>query len=246
MFNPGEGFGSSIDFAVLNYYLPESERYRNTLIEHDPDPDLRAKLDAVVDVLVGGTQKLAGADIAPLWEIAQTLNAISGPDLPRDSRWLYLLTATDARVAEDVVGLARSAQSRFQDLFILMQRTRLSAPATRFLRRVSRCYLYGFDVECAIMCRSALDAEFQAEIPSDDCLANGSRRTTRDGEPAFNLCERINAAGQTGRLDAESVEMAHEIRLQTNQLIHRNPRPPENLGGIVAKTIRVISALNRE
>jgi hypothetical protein len=243
MFHPDQSFGDSLDFMLLNYYQPEAEGYRRGLLPDDTREQLAHSLDSIVDLLFGGATKLASADVALFGEAILSLSALG--DFPEgvSTRLEYVLKGLDLRVASDVGDMARRAAERFSDLCLMARRTRLSKHTAHFLRRVSRCYLYGFDAECGIMCRSALDAEFQAEIPSDDCLRILGPRPIREGEPLLDLNDRIETARKTGRLTADAASVAHEIRRATNRLVHRNPKPPEDVVGLISGTISVITAL---
>ncbi len=65
-----------------------------------------------------------------------------------------------------------------------------------FLRSVSRCYLAGFDSECIVMCRSVLDAAFDAEIPRDEC-----------GDD-YSLASKMDVACRSRRISYEAAKAA--------------------------------------
>jgi hypothetical protein len=243
MFNPDDTFGSSLDFFVANYYHPEGEDHRKELLSLQGDEHLAPQLEAIAELLLGGATDLAAGEVATFGEAIQSLIAMGDSPGKIATRLPFVMTTLDLWLADDVVSLARTAEKRFEALLSLARRTTISKATAAFLKRVSRCYLYGFDVECAIMCRSAMDAEFQSEISADDCIAKLGRRPTRDGEPLLDLSDRIAVAGSTGRLDKELVDLAHKLRKETNSLVHRNPRPPADISAILEGTLRVISAL---
>lgn len=244
MFIPGQNIDAALENFILNFYLPDSASFRADLLKETPDEDVTRSLETLADLLVSGAHDLAGNDVSLLTEGIESLIAMGSID-SLGARYQYLLSAMDARVAEDLVALASSASNRYVALATLMRRTTLSVPAARFLQRVSRCFLYGFDTECAVMCRGALDAELQAEISADDCAFLGRRARTRDGEPMYDLSDRIEAARKTKRFDDETAAIAHAVRKQTNMLLHRNPQPPKDVVEILARTLRVIEALQR-
>src|SRR5438105_15287060 len=94
--------------------------------------------------------------------------------------------------------------------FRVMQLARLAKPidtqprVVGFLTRVSRCFLYGFDAECAIMCRAAIDSALESEISRVDPLD-----------------QRIDDACRLGRLKPETAHKAHDVCRLGSTLVAR-------------------------
>ena len=58
---------------------------------------------------------------------------------------------------------------RIFKLYRLMLSSPPSRPTIGYLLRLSRCYIWGFDLECIILCRSVLDTAFRDKISDDIC-----------------------------------------------------------------------------
>jgi hypothetical protein len=117
-----------------------------------------------------------------------------------------------------------------------------SKNAAKFLQRVSRCYVYGFDTECVVMCRSVLDAEFESEISADDCIsALGGNFRNR-----YNLDDRISAAGKLNRVSFEACEHAHDVRRTGNNAVHVRADAKVDPLSVIKKTLSVIRELHQE
>ena len=245
MFFPGATFADAFDNFVCNFFLPDSASHRAEQLAKAGDAELAPTLEELAESLVSGALDVAGSDVTTLVETLESLRAM-GPDASTGNRFTFLLWAMDAQIAHLMVDLARSATARMPTLTALMRRSNVGEATAAFLRRVSRCYLYGFDIECAIMCRSAIEAEFLAEIPTDDCIRLLGRRPARDDEGMFNLFDRIAVAGRTGRLDDEMIDLSHRLRRQTNALLHRTPTVPGNIDDLLVESVNVIEALHRD
>ena len=114
------------------------------------------------------------------------------------------------------------------------------------MQRVARCYLFGFDSECVVMCRAVLDREFDAEIPGDD-VVTWWKTTDRGkkGKPApLKLWGRIQTARHSGRLEDKDRDAADKMRDDGNKAVHRKPSSADALD-CVRKTVQVLDALER-
>lgn len=170
------------------------------------------------------------------------------PDKNGNAHEIFSLVAMEAieeSLAQHVIGALAFARKRIINLLSTSKEMVASARARDFLRRVSRTYLLGFDAECIVMCRSALEAQFDAEISNDDCITVLRRQlnvSDRD-QPLFNLCEKINVAAKLGKITQQIKSLAHEVRDTANTVVHEKPAPPCDATKILKKTVAVITAL---
>src|SRR5205823_6604127 len=111
-----------------------------------------------------------------------------------------------------------------------------------FFKCVGRTFLHGFALECAVMCRSVLEAELVAEVSPDDCISVLGSRNIQ-----FELTDRIATAGRLGRLTSEGAEKAHRVRRLGNDAVHGNPSKikRDDLLGLIADTLQVLCELDR-
>lgn len=142
-------------------------------------------------------------------------------------------------IAWDVLSLFAVAEERIWHLMAWSQDCEFSPRAEAFLARVSRCYLYGLDAETAILCRSVLDAEFEAEIPNDRCIDKLGLPTK---QRRFGLADRIAVAAMTGRIDDRMAEWARDVKKVGDRAVHAWPAA-ESVEALLPKTVLVIRAL---
>ncbi len=95
------------------------------------------------------------------------------------------------------------------------------------------------------MCRSVLQAAFDAEISDEQCRqvlgrAEGAKRTSSS---PFDLADRIAVAKRSGRISGSAAAKAAAIRAAGNVVIHEHPRPSEDTFFIISDMMDVISEL---
>lgn len=154
-------------------------------------------------------------------------------------------------IADQAMEMLKSAEGqRLTDVRQLSLLTRGFGPSPRtrrFLFRVTQCYLYGFDVECLAMCRGALEAELEAEISTDDCITHLGSRGRRREQPSYSLIDRIAVARALGRFTPEQEELAHRVRKEGNEAVHRMETPGgTDIPRTVGDTLELLRALTPE
>lgn len=178
-----------------------------------------SRMNRAADALVKGTQDLAGVDgIEQLQELARM------PDFSSEKPFELLREHVCIAFAWEVMDMFGTARDRFLCLMVLLRNRVPSPKAKEFLQRVARCYLFGFDAECVVMCRAVLDREFSV---------TSSKRT---------LCEKIQAAVSKEMIKEADGNAAHEVRNRGNDAVHKNPDERDALGA-VEKTLQVLDAL---
>ena len=112
-------------------------------------------------------------------------------------------------------------------------------PTQAFLRRVGRCFVWGFDPECVILCRGAIETALRDVIDDDLCH--------RYGQPAarygYTLAQRINAAESSGILDKDVAKAARRANERATKSAHDNPEATKDALGTIKDTLRVILKL---
>jgi hypothetical protein len=245
MFNPDATIGEQLENFIINFYEPEGREYLGDLLTEEECQGHKRELDIVADMFWDAGESLAGVDLTTIGQAVQSLVAMSSTSGQAFNFIQYVRVKSDLSLAQNIASLATRAAKRIESLRAMARQTRLSEATAAFLRLVSRCYLYGLDVECAILCRSALDTEFQAEIPTDECLRHLQGTGGGGRARPVDFSDRIATAKAMGRLDSGTAELAHQLRKETNVLVHRNPRPPRDIDALVQDTLTVIVALQR-
>jgi len=207
-------------------------------------PDGQQQLDRVnkaADALVKNVFELAGTDsLKILIEMGKMTGGLA------DKRLDLVTEHVCITFGWEVMGMLNTARERFLGLMLRVWGLWPSDRARNFLQRVARCYLFGFDSECIVMCRAVLDREFEAEIPNDDVMTwwKTTPKGKKDKPAPLILWGRINAARYNGRLNEEQYDAADRVRIDGNEAVHQTPSEAEPLDYIV-KTLSVLAALEK-
>jgi len=159
-------------------------------------------------------------------------------DLPEDGKRLgYLAERLFVSLGAQAVGMCEKGAKRLLDLAILAIPAELSQRTRRFLQRVSRCYVWGFDAECAVFCRSVVEASFQDVVPDEACrsaLGDGAR---------VNLSNRIEAAHRKMLVSDTVRDAAHRVRDAGNSAVHDTPDTSFDAFHIISDTMCILESL---
>lgn len=246
-FNPDGPLSLDLDFFVSNHYRNENLQYQETLLRDAgvPDPfQTRDRIETIARNVLAKAEDFASQELPDFLEAIESLRALDTTADAGKSMVKCLLASFALELANRVVALAGIAEERYLGLLMTLKSTELSPFGAQFMRRVSRCYLYGFDPECIVMCRALLDAEFQAEISNDECASTlGPRRSSADGSPAYALVDRIAVARKANRIDEELSNKAHFVRKEANRVIHRKPALDCEPLEVIQATLVIVNGL---
>lgn len=229
---------AAFDTAVHEYETEREGFVRSELAELGGEADRTFSLiEAAAEAFIRGAGDLVSLDSVP------TAREVFQKDL-QSKEGARLADLISERVA---IELGKEAVTPLKDgvkrtwlLVALSQPVEPSGRAAEFLKHVSRCYVYGFMAECVILCRSVLDAEFGAEISTDECIDTlGPRRP-----PYFVLDDRIAVAVKRGRISPETAGCARTVQETGNRTVHRKPDNVSDAMPIIALTLHVIRELN--
>ncbi len=92
---------------------------------------------------------------------------------PDDSLLKLVWERLCIEAAVDLIDRIVPAANRMLFLYRIAAKSQPSAAVRRFLRRISRCFLWGFYPECLALCRGALDAAFMTAVPDNVCDEHG-------------------------------------------------------------------------
>ena len=233
--------------------LDSYEQDRAAYLEREADalgPDGRQQLSRFnegADALVEGVQSLTGVDgIARLAELA-------GADAFQQGKPFELLDEhVCIKFGWEAMGMLSSARTSFLDLLLLLKDRRPCDRAKAFLQRVARCYLFGFDAECVVMCRAVLDREFAETVVDDDQVSEWWKwyATTDEGRkykgkrpPYGQFWAKIQAAWYAKMIGDEDRDAADAVRKRGNDAVHKRPDSGEAMK-VVRQTVQVLDALD--
>jgi len=148
-------------------------------------------------------------------------------------------------LAWEALGMLAVGKERFWDLVALVKDRTPGERAKEFLARVARCYLFGFDCECVIMCRATIDSEFEAEVSGDEVLSWWETTPKgKKGKPApINLYGRIEASAFAGKMGDAALRASHDIREAGNKAVHKRPLHVDAIE-YIRKTVFVLDEIH--
>lgn len=238
-----------LDYSVIDYLLNRIEERRNEIAWYldfkgiDWDQVICAA-DKIADAIMKCVEDI-GADstFAKLIEVLDDEEPKISDGVEK-IRYVVLMEAIEEALARRVIEALVCAKERIIKLLQISKKVEGSVRVRDFLSRVSRTYLLGFDPECIVMCRGALEAQFDAEISNDDCICKLKRTVNASHEkPTFDLRKKIEVALTLGKITPDIGNSAHKVRKAGNKVVHRSPASDCDATTILKHTVAVIKAL---
>ena len=237
---------SGVDAGIDNYRIDREERLEAACQEIGVG--LKAmvlEVEGVAKLVVGGAQDLCALNRRIPMEIIKLAMDGAEGDKKSEIMWAEICETVEQEIAYEMWDVGKGAAERLWNLIYAAHKLKLRGKSADFLKRVTRCYIFGFDAECVVMCRSTLEAVFDSVISNDDCIdvLGAGNRHVEDGAPLYSLFERINVARQKRRISKETAWRAHDVRKAGKEVVHRWPKVPKRFGDsfeIVRKTLEVM------
>jgi hypothetical protein len=224
------------------YSLHGSEEYREKIIQI-------AGFQAQV-ILDGATDLMSGISTERASKLyKQMLNTLrdddSKSDKEKDIAWILEETLDD-RLGSFTIEAQTTAENRINHLVAFLQNYPVSPYTRKYLHRMTQCYLFGFDEQCIIMCRSALEGAFIQAIPDSVCRKHKLKRNNQ-----YYLGDRIEAAKEMGMFPPAFFDMVECINKIAKDIIHPDRYESVHLNDdvvqdILMKTVACISILEGE
>lgn len=144
-------------------------------------------------------------------------------------------------ISGDAISRIETGTNRMLQLHSLELQMRPAKPIQQFLTRLSRCYVWGFDPECIIMCRSVLDTAFREKVPDEMC---GKALGTRiNHQESFALSDRITVACKYTYISEEAKKLATQVRVRGNKAVHYQPDLSKQVWDTICDTFWVLQEL---
>jgi hypothetical protein len=235
----------ALDNALDNHRIEREAFYTALWEELDKDgQSFWRRVEAAADFLVSDAKALTTSSATPFEPLCQL--HVDAPEAAGTAAALAVIQHAQHLIGCDVVGMMRTAEKRMVALLSLAARLNPGLPAAAFLKQVGKCYLFGFDAECVVMCRSVLDRKFDSHVSADDCVSaiGPNHRRNRKGEPMFDLYDRIQTSRTLRKLGDEVVVAAEAVREAGNEAVHRFPKYRGDVITIIEKTMLVVRALD--
>lgn len=227
-------------WAMLQVYRDEMTNGQRSELEESGERaiELLDKIESLTSTLNHRADHLRGR--SPFIEIVQCMSELREVD--RNERFLeFVFERVNLLLTEQAVEFAESSQDRWWKLIELVRPINASKRSRRFLRRVSRCFMYDLQPECAVMCRSVLDAALESEISNDLCSRMLSNTPTLR---QFTLADRIEVARKTGRLSFEGAEAARRVQRAGNSVVHEDAAHVDDAYPLIRDVLTLLAELD--
>lgn len=148
-------------------------------------------------------------------------------------------------LARTLCNLMPQAGARLWKLLPLTESVQPHWRVAAFLKRVSKCYIFGFDAECLVMCRGVLEGAFEAAVSDAECRKVVGPRPWAEhaGHSMYDLHTRIAVAVRLGRISQSLADDAQKVRDAARRIVHQKPRVPRDPLPFIAMTVAVVREL---
>ena len=114
-----------------------------------------------------------------------------------------------------------------------------SARVIQFLMRVSRCFIWGFNPECVILCRGVIDSTFRDAVSDAICIKH-NEKPARYG---FTLTNRIRAARAENLIGDDVEKAAWEVNTRGTKAAHYDPHATADVLGTIKDVLVIVQKL---
>ncbi len=227
-------FKEKVDDAIDRYAGHMLSQERTSLMP----PSDRKVLFNRLDALAKGSGSKFAAKYVEIWrDILTEARTQETSDILPDAQ----IDALDQRFTEEMIEKLEKAVSRASGL----QKFELERIPERrvqiYFEEAHRCYLYGFKVASAVMCRAILESALKETIDP-----KGELRPKERGES--HILKMINKAKIYGRLSDPLPEWAAEVKDAGDSAVHdveafERDYPAGRLEAILCKARKVVESL---
>lgn len=147
-------------------------------------------------------------------------------------------------LAKNFINKINKAADRLVSLeysLTIMENFKMNKTIAKFLTLVTRSYVWGFDAECIILCRSAMEKAIEDKVTYEMCENILGKRYGK--QQNYVLADRIMVAQKEGLIEKEIAKIANNIRVRGNKVLHDDPNLTKTVFKTITDTIRVISIM---
>jgi hypothetical protein len=149
----------------------------------------------------------------------------------------------EKNMAKQAVGLIAKGSFRFWGLYhllLFLGEHKVSPFAAKFLKRVTRCYLWGFDSECIILCRGAIEQAINDYITYEMC-----QEVLGSPYPGgYGLSARITVGKRKGIFSQSLVDLIRVIKERGDKTIHHDLHITKDIIGTIRDTFLIIATIS--
>jgi predicted RNA-binding protein len=146
-------------------------------------------------------------------------------------------------LAKEVIHKIKTAAQRLVNLendLTAYGRLKLSKNLKNFIEIVIQSYIWGYDAQCIIICRSAMENALRSAIDYETLIKHFG---TNSKGTFFSLTDFIAAAKKENIIRERNAKNANTVRTRANAILHKDPRLTEDTEWIIFHTTDIISEI---
>ncbi|MCK4293156.1 MAG: DUF4145 domain-containing protein [Planctomycetes bacterium] len=243
-----------LDLSKLIY--EQTERFGDRILKNTEDLVSEQPVDEDLEHLDSEFQKLTeennalknsiissakckGLKPSEIEGVVRLFSQLENDPPKRDSKLRLVWERLCIKLAWDMTEKVEVGANRILQLYNLGMETKPFDTTLVFLRRVSRCFIWGFDPECVILCRGVIDSAFRSAVDDEIC-----KRHIRGKPPRFwRLFDRIKAAFKEGLISKDAKDAAYRIKTRGNNAVHHDPNIYKHALDTIRDTLLVLEEL---
>ena len=138
----------------------------------------------------------------------------------------------------EAIGKIEEGASRIFQLYKLVLSSDPSESTQKFLSRLSRCFVWGFDPECIILCRAVIDTAFRDTVSDEVCEKHFGKNRYE-----FTLSNKIQAAHKERIINDQIKNKAFRIKNRGDKAVHYQPDITRNVWETICDTLAVLEEI---
>lgn len=218
----------------LDHYIDDAfDNYRAALDSMWDDPEHGARINAaaerIASILVERSVSLIVESDG--WAgVAETLADVGLID--------DVMLALRLKVGQEFLPTTKLLAGRVLDLTKTTVKAAPNESVRRFLIRVSRCYICGFDNECVIVCRAVVENSVK------DAFDRRKRSLPLAANGRSEMNQRLDAALNFGWLSPAARDAARTVWFRGNKAVHADPEAVTDSLDTILLTVKVLAAFH--
>jgi hypothetical protein len=152
-------------------------------------------------------------------------------------------------LAKESIGMLAIASDRIWRLFatlFIIKDLDINDRVLKYLKRVFRCYVWGFDPECIIMCRGVVEKTIEDIVTFDMCMEMLGERKGQDKDRWYTLQDRLCIAKKKNYITDEMETLIYAIKEKGNKAVHHATWLIEDMLITIKDTCKILAVLTKE
>jgi hypothetical protein len=222
----------------LDFCLDQYEQLRHEYWEHRPalTPFLEL-VDSIARAVIRGSAELVRPSATTQGGSAVDWKTIASIAAPESKGYPLVRERIEIEVAREFSLGTMGMAERCLDLTRILAAAQPNESVMRFLRRLSKCYIAGFQPECVVLCRAVLANAVTETF--------GRKKVPEPADSGGNstMKMKVDAAHRFGWLSKNAADEAMMIWRRGSKAIHDDPEATRDVRATIAATTSVLTKL---